>query len=47
RDLGFTKADLDKITELVFTTPSLDLLLSMAPVDATKEVVKEIYTNAF
>lgn len=47
RDLGFTKADLDKLTELAFTTPSLDLLLSMAPVDATKEVVKEIYTNAF
>jgi len=43
---GFSDADLDKLTELAFTTPSLDGLLSIAPTVATRESVKEIYKNS-
>ncbi|MCX7747049.1 MAG: iron-containing alcohol dehydrogenase [Clostridia bacterium] len=43
---GYCEADLDKLTELAFETPCLGLLLSMAPIEATKDVVKEIYRNA-
>lgn len=46
KDEGFDGADVEKLTKLAFETPSLDLLLSLAPVEATKEVVKEIYTNS-
>lgn len=45
-DLGFKEEDVDKLTNLAFDTPSLDLLLSMAPVDATKEVVRKIYSDS-
>ena len=45
-DEGFTEADIPKLVELTFTTPSLDLLLSMAPNEATIERVKSIYTDA-
>ncbi|WP_425058327.1 Long-chain primary alcohol dehydrogenase AdhA [Sporomusa carbonis] len=45
-DEGFTEKDLDKLTQLAFETPSLELLLSMAPVPATKETVREIYNNS-
>jgi len=45
-DEGFTEADIPKLVELAFTTPSLDLLLSMAPNEATIERVKSIYTDA-
>lgn len=45
-DQGFTEADVDKLTNLAFETPSLELLLSLAPVKATKEVVSEIYKNS-
>ncbi len=45
-DLGFKKEDVDKLTNLAFETPSLDLLLSMAPVDATKDVVRKIYSDS-
>lgn len=43
---GFTENDLDKLTQLAFETPSLDALLSMAPVPATKETVWQIYKNS-
>lgn len=43
-DLGFKNEDIDKLTDLAFTTPSLSGLLSIAPTNATKETVKEIYT---
>lgn len=43
---GFTENDLDKLTQLAFETPSLELLLSMAPVPATKETVRQIYKNS-
>ncbi|MGG7164845.1 iron-containing alcohol dehydrogenase [Clostridium ihumii] len=46
KDLGFTEKDVPKLVELAFTTPSLDLLLSLAPVKATKEVVEAIYRES-
>lgn len=45
-DLGFKASDVDKLTNLAFTTPSLGLLLSVAPVEATKEVVSQIYKDS-
>lgn len=45
-DEGFSEADIDKIVDLTFNTPSLDLLLSIAPVEATKEVVGNIFREA-
>ena len=46
KDEGFTENDLDKLTELAFTTPSLDGLLGCAPVEATREVVRTIYAES-
>lgn len=46
KDEGFTENDLDKLTELAFTTPSLDGLLGCAPVEATKERVRTIYAES-
>lgn len=46
KDEGFSEEDLDKLTELAFTTPSLDGLLGCAPVEATREVVREIYKES-
>ena len=45
-DDGFCEADVDKLVNLCFTTPSLDGLLGIAPVKATKEVVKQIYEES-
>lgn len=45
-DLGFKEEDVDKLVNLAFNTPSLGLLLSMAPVEATKERVRQIYSDA-
>ena len=46
KDEGFTEADVEKLTELAFTTPSLDGLLGIAPTKATKEVVSAIYNES-
>lgn len=46
QDDGFSEADVDKLVELCFTTPSLDLLLSLAPNEATKERVRQIYEDS-
>lgn len=46
QDEGFQASDLTKLTELVFTTPSLDFLLSLAPEKASRETVAEIYANS-
>ncbi|WP_101772743.1 iron-containing alcohol dehydrogenase [Peptostreptococcus faecalis] len=46
RDEGFSEADLDKLTELAFTTPSLDGLLGAAPIEATRENVRTIYAES-
>lgn len=45
-DEGFTEADIPKLVELTFTTPSLDLLLSLAPNEATIARVESIYRDA-
>jgi alcohol dehydrogenase len=45
-DEGFTEADIPKLVDLTFTTPSLGLLLSMAPNEATRERVEAIYNDA-
>ena len=38
--------DVEKLTNLAMTTPSLDGLLSIAPVNADKEAVASIYKNS-
>ena len=46
-DLGFgTEEDINHLVDLVFTTPSLDILLSLAPVEATRDKVKQIYLDS-
>ena len=45
-DAGFSDADVDKLVNLAFTTPSLDGLLAIAPNEATKERVKQIYEES-
>lgn len=46
KDEGFSDADVEKLTELAFTTPSLDGLLGIAPTKATKEAVSTIYRES-
>ncbi|AEG58757.1 iron-containing alcohol dehydrogenase [Desulforamulus ruminis] len=46
KDLGFTEGDVEKLTDLAFNTPSLDLLLSLAPVPADRERVAAIYHDS-
>ncbi len=46
RDEGFTESDIPNLVNLAFTTPSLDGLLGIAPTEATKEAVSQIYTNS-
>ena len=43
---GFVPGDVAKLTDLAFTTPTLDTLLGLSPVKATREVVKRIYEAA-
>ncbi|EAX47257.1 iron-containing alcohol dehydrogenase [Thermosinus carboxydivorans Nor1] len=45
-DEGFTAGDIDKLVKLAFETPSLKTLLDLAPVPATPEVVRNIYSDA-
>lgn len=45
-DEGFTKDDVEKLTNLVFTTPSLSGLIDIGPSGNSKEVVREIYENS-
>ena len=45
-DDGFTESDVEKLVELCYTTPSLGGLLSIAPIDATKDVVAQIYKDS-
>ncbi len=46
KDEGFTESDVEKLTELAFTTPSLDGLLGIAPTKATREAVSAIYKES-
>ena len=45
-DEGFSSADIEKLTELAFTTPSLGFLLSLAPNKADHDAVRQIYTDS-
>ena len=45
-DEGFNEADIDKLVNLTSETPSLAGLISIAPVEGTKEVVKAIFTES-
>lgn len=45
-DLDFREEDIQKLTDLAFTTPSLDLLLSMAPMPADRKIVETIYRDS-
>lgn len=46
KDMGFGEGDLEKLTDLAFTTPSLKGLLDCAPVEATRERVYQIYKDS-
>ena len=46
KDEGFNEADLDRLVELTYTTPSLEGLLQIAPTMASKEAVREIYSKS-
>ncbi len=46
KDEGFSEADIDKLVDLTFETPSLSGLISIAPVEGSKEVVKAIFTES-
>lgn len=46
KDEGFDESAVEKLVNLAFETPSLDGLLAIAPVKATREAVRNIYTNS-
>ena len=46
KDEGFCDSDVPNLVNLAFTTPSLDGLLAIAPTEATKDSVAEIYKNS-
>ena len=43
---GFSVSDVPTLVDLAFNTPSLDLLLSLAPNDSTKDIVESIYSDS-
>ena len=43
---GFSAQDLDRLVELAFSTPSLESLLGLSPIKATREVVRAIYQDS-
>ncbi|MGF7431426.1 iron-containing alcohol dehydrogenase [Thermoanaerobacterium thermosaccharolyticum] len=45
-DFGFTKEDIPTLVKLAKTTPSLDGLLSIAPIEATESVIEKIYVES-
>jgi len=45
-DDGFTEEDVDKLVKLCYETPSLGGLLSIAPNEATQDIVKQIYQES-
>ena len=46
QDEGFTEADVDRLTDLVYTTPSLSGLLDIAPSGNGREIVQQIYKDS-
>lgn len=45
-DEGYGEDQIERLTELAMTTPSLDGLLALAPVPATRETVARIYRDS-
>ncbi len=45
-DIGFKSDDVEKLSTLAFETPSLGMLLGLAPNEATKETVCRIYQTS-
>lgn len=45
-DIGFAETDVDKLTDLVFTTPSLAGLINIGPSGNSREVVRAIYEDS-
>ncbi|MFA7076991.1 MAG: iron-containing alcohol dehydrogenase [Syntrophomonas sp.] len=45
-DYGYTAEDLEKAAKLAFETPSLGLLLSVAPIKADESIVRSILLNS-
>lgn len=45
-DMGFKAEDVDKLTDLVFTTPSLEGLINIGPSGNSREVVHKIYEDS-
>lgn len=45
-DMGFGAEDVDKLTELAFTTPSLEGLINIGPSGNSREVVRKIYQDS-
>jgi len=46
-DIGFTKADVPRLTDLVFDTPGLQMLLDSAPTPSNRAVVEKLYMESF
>lgn len=45
-DIGFSENDVERLTDLAFTTPSLDGLINIGPSGNSKEVVRKIYEES-
>lgn len=45
-DEGFTDADVERLTDLVYTTPSLSGLIDIAPSGNGRDVIETIYRNS-
>lgn len=45
-DMGFNADDVDRLTELAFTTPSLEGLINIGPSGNSKDVVRKIYQES-
>jgi alcohol dehydrogenase len=46
KDEGYAEEDLDRLTDLALETPSLGLLLSLAPIPADRAVIHKIYAES-
>lgn len=45
-DIGFSENDVERLTDLAFTTPSLDGLINIGPSGNSREVVRKIYEES-
>lgn len=45
-DMGFGAGDVERLTELAFTTPSLEGLINIGPSGNSKDVVRKIYQDS-